>query len=401
MCTLTNMFAYLYSRVSNKNSQVDESAHQVTSMVNYCTEKGYSVVKTYFDKGTGANTREHSGMKEMWQDIASDSRPNKIILVFEVSRFSRTWENTLPLFEKCRQHSINIHSVSQNLTWNYSVASSNAGFESALTIAQQEYYHTCERNRASVQARKEKGIKIGSAPYGYMRDPQDKTKFIPHPEEMAQIKRLQDLYVGGLDCYDSAQVLRDEDVGIRGLHWTDNSVKMVLKRTGAFKRPFGNNPAVYPHPETICYEEAMRPEGPRITPVQVPIVAKSEPVFEQRPIIQEGEAGPSNAVVVGRRAGETQIFSPLTIKQEREYPMPESSNVGIVEYGEELTFLPDWIIRNKLNHLANEKRYKFVWFNRREKNMVHYIKEIKNDEDKKLVGEIFSDDMLIIGKRDL
>ena len=28
------------------------------------------------------------------------------------------------------------------------------------------------------------------------------------------------------------------------------------------------------------------------------------------------------------------------------------------------------------------------------------IKEIKNDEDKKLVGEIFSDDMLVIGKRD-
>lgn len=365
------MFVYLYTRVSNKNSQAEDSAHQVKNIVMYATERPYVIVKSYHDKGSGSLTRHLPGMKQMWEDISADPRPNKIVLVYEVSRFSRTWENALPLFELCRQNSISVHSVSQNLTWSHSSPSANAGFESALTLSQQEYYHICERNQAARQVMKEKGIKLGSAPYGYMRDPQDKSKFIPNPVEMAQIKRLQDLYVSGKDCYDSAQVLRDEEVGIRGLYWTDNSVRMVLKRTGAFGRPLGNNPSDYPDPETISYEEAMRPEGPRITRVV------SEP-------------GPSSFV---------HSMGNMSVCDKREVSVP-GSNTGVIEYEEELTYLPDWIIRNKLNHLASQKNYPIVWFDRREKNLIHYIQYIRGEDDRRLAGDIFSNQMLIVGRRE-
>ena len=368
---LSKMFVYLYTRVSNKNSQADDSAHQVNSSMAHIAQLSFVLVKSYHDKGSGSITRSLPGMQQMWEDISADSRSNKIIFVYEVSRFSRTWENALPLFELCRKNSLNIYSVSQSLSWIHNVPSANAGFENALTLSQQEYYHICERNRAAAQVRKEKGIKIGAAPYGYMRDPQDKTRFIPNPEEMAQIKRLQDLYVSGKDCYDSAQVLRDADVCIRGLYWTDNSVRMVLKRTGAFNRPFGKNPASYPHPETISYEEAMRPEGPRITAAASSSSA-SVPVFS---------------------------FGSMSLNSEKDSSVPEA-NVGSIEYEEELIYLPDWIIRNKLNSLASQKGYALVWFDRLEKNIIHYINRVLSDADKRLVGEVYINQMLITGRRE-
>lgn len=225
---------YLYTRVSNPQSESVDSAHQIASLTRFAVEQNWRVVKNYHDKGSGASTATLPGMVEMLGDIASNSCPNKMILVFEVSRFSRTWENAIKIFTRLRELKTSVFSVSQYLYWNATSYSANSGFEAVLTTAQQEWYLARDRSIASVSARKAAGHKFGQAPYGFKRS-QDKKSWVENPEEQAQIKQIIALYNGGMSCYDIADEMKRQGKGPRNMWWVESSVRTALQRAGVFK----------------------------------------------------------------------------------------------------------------------------------------------------------------------
>jgi DNA invertase Pin-like site-specific DNA recombinase len=232
--TTSPLQVYLYTRVSNPQTEAEESAHQTAALTKFATEQGWKIEKSYHDKGSGSQTSKLAGMQEMLSDISSNAHPHKMILVFEVSRFSRTWDNALPIFAKLRELKVNVFAVSQYLMWNASSYSANAGFEATLTTAQQEWYLARDRITASVSARKAAGHKLGQAPYGFKRS-DDKKSWVENPEEQKQIKQLTQLYQAGMSCYDIADEMKRQGKGPRNMWWIESSVRAQLKRAGVFK----------------------------------------------------------------------------------------------------------------------------------------------------------------------
>lgn len=225
---------YLYTRVSNPQNEAVESAHQIGALTKFASEQRWNIIKNYHDKGSGSETANLPGMKEMMEDIGNSIYPHKMILVFEVSRFSRTWANAIPLFAKLREMKVNVFAVSQYLMWNASSFSGNSGFEAVLTTAQQEWYLVRDRCNASIAARKAAGHKMGRAPYGYKRSV-DKMSWVENPEEQAQIQQLASLYKAGMSCYDIADEMKRQGKGPRNMWWVESSVRNALKEAGVFK----------------------------------------------------------------------------------------------------------------------------------------------------------------------
>lgn len=77
----------IYARVSNKERK-DNLDYQVDRINQYCTAKGYSVVKTYKEVASGMNDKR----REFWKMI--DSKPD-IIVVEHKDRLTRTGFNYL------------------------------------------------------------------------------------------------------------------------------------------------------------------------------------------------------------------------------------------------------------------------------------------------------------------
>ena len=160
----------IYARVSmeerDKNSQrYQDPLNQIEPLERWAKDRGWDVVNTYVDRGSGANpNREH------WRKMMNDAmlRKFKAILVWKLDRFSREGiSQVFAYINKLKKR--NIALISYTESW-LDTSEDNPMKDIILAVmswaADFERRKISERTKAGIQRRKNLGVYKGGRPKG-------------------------------------------------------------------------------------------------------------------------------------------------------------------------------------------------------------------------------------------
>ncbi len=186
--------------LQNKNGISDSIANQKLIIENYIKKNSgeFELINTYIDDGISGMTYDRMAFRQMMSDV-SDKKINAII-VKDLSRIGREQIETLNLIKK-EFVLRNIRFIA--LTDNYDSfdSSKSDGLSTSVKLLLNDYYcaDISKKVRGSQKAKREKGHFIGSyAPYGYIKDPDNKNHLIIDEEAAKNVKRIFNMYISGM-----------------------------------------------------------------------------------------------------------------------------------------------------------------------------------------------------------
>ena len=211
--------AVAYVRVSTASKA---QLHSYEFQEQYWREKftdstDIELVGIYADRGiSGSSVYKRPQFLVMMQD-ARDGKFD-VIYTKSVSRFAR---NTVQLLEAVRElRDLGIEVIFEKEQISTLQPTSELFLTIAATVAENDLQVDSDRQKWSIRHRFENGwISIGSGMYGYAMTKDNNLVIIE--EEAAVIRRIYDMYIGGMGCTAIAKILNEE--GIRtyyGTEWT-------------------------------------------------------------------------------------------------------------------------------------------------------------------------------------
>ena len=203
----------IYARLSRDDERAGKSVsieNQKEMLTRYVHEQGWNLISTYVDDGVSGTTFDRPGLNEMISD-AGKGKIN-LILVKDLSRFGRDYIETGKYIDVifpslgCRFIALNdgvdtIHKNNEMITI----------FKNVMN----DFYarDTSSKIKAVKQSAYKTGKYIGCyAPYGYIKDPEDKHHLIIDEFAAAVVRKIFDLRCKGLGCFRIAQQLNEEGI---------------------------------------------------------------------------------------------------------------------------------------------------------------------------------------------
>lgn len=233
-----------YLRLSQEDGDKDVSDSIVSQrniIENKVKELGedFIIVDYYIDDGyTGLNT-DRPNFQRMLADIEKGIVNS--IITKDLSRLSRnSFEANYYIELYFLERNIRYISVLDNV--DTGTKNSNNDMIQFKTLINDWYSKDISRKvKSGVWARKEQGLFVGAkAPYGYMKDENNKNKLIVNKEEAKIVKRIFQMYDSGSTMGQIAKKLQDEKVycpsyngfeknknGIYG--WNYSTISKILK----------------------------------------------------------------------------------------------------------------------------------------------------------------------------
>lgn len=202
----------LYERLSRDDDQVGDSnsiVNQKKYLESYAEQRGYSNCIHYTDDGWSGGNFE----RPAWKRLVADIEAGKVahVLVKDLSRLGREYsymgrlqDFIFPAYD-VRFIAINDDVDSAKGENDFAV------FKNVFN----DYYakDTSKKIRAVVKMRGEAGEHLASnPPYGYIKDPQDKKKWIVDEEAAKVVRRIFDLCIAGKGPMQIAKILTAEKV---------------------------------------------------------------------------------------------------------------------------------------------------------------------------------------------
>ena len=239
----------LYERLSQEDKLDGESnsiANQKKILERYCKDHGYTAIRHYDeDDGYSGTNFNRPGFQRMLADIKAGKI--KRVIVKDMSRFGRDYLQvgmyTDVLFPEFGVHFIAV---------NDGVDSTRGENEfTAIRNVFNEMYarDTSKKIRATWQSKGKSGEHLTTIPpYGYIKDPEDKKKWIVDEEAAAVVQKIFSLCVDGLGPTQIAKWLKQHQIlnptayaHSKGLpasnkptadpyKWTNETVSRILER---------------------------------------------------------------------------------------------------------------------------------------------------------------------------
>ena len=238
----------LYCRLSRDDELQGDSnsiVNQKKILEKYAREHGYSNFKFYVDDGISGTTFNRPGFQQMIADI--EAGLVKRVIIKDMSRFGRDYLQvgmyTDVLFPEFGVHFIAV---------NDGVDSTRGENEfTAIRNVFNEMYarDTSKKIRATWQSKGKSGEHLTTIPpYGYIKDPEDKKKWIVDEEAAAVVQKIFSLCVDGLGPTQIAKWLKQHQIlnptayaYSKGLpasnkptadpyKWTNETVSRILER---------------------------------------------------------------------------------------------------------------------------------------------------------------------------
>ena len=233
-----------YLRLSREDGDKEES-DSIGSQRSIIEEKvkqlgeEFELYDFYIDDGyTGLNT-DRPSFQRMLEDI--ERKKINCIITKELSRLSRNnFEANYLLEIYFLENNIRYISILDNVD-TYKKNSNNDIIQFKTLINDWYSKDISRKVKSGVWARKEQGLFVGAkAPYGYMKDENNKNKLIVNKEEAKIVKRIFQMYDSGSTMGQIAKKLQDEKVycpsyngfeknknGIYG--WNYSTISKILK----------------------------------------------------------------------------------------------------------------------------------------------------------------------------
>ena len=210
-----NKITALYCRLSQEDARMGESLsieNQKSMLLQYCKEHHFPNPLFFVDDGYSGTTYERPGFQKMLDEI--EAGKVGVVLTKDLSRLGRnsalTGLYTNFTFPQNGARYIAIND-------NYDTADTNSINNDFAGIKNwfNEFYarDTSRKIRAVQKAKGERGVPLTvNVPYGYVKDPEDKRKWIVDEEAAAVVRRIFEMCMEGRGPQQIANQLKADKV---------------------------------------------------------------------------------------------------------------------------------------------------------------------------------------------
>ena len=220
----------LYCRLSRDDGAEGESnsiANQKKLLAKYAKEHGFTNTKFYVDDGYTGTNFNRPGFQQMLEDM--EMGYISTVIVKDSSRFGRNYlevgQYTDYYFP---EHNIRFIAI------NDCIDSENGedDFSAFRNVMNEMYAKDISRKvRSSHRLRGNAGEPLAPPPYGYVKDPENKKKWIIDPDAAEVVRRIFHLCIEGNGNETIARILQDNKVLVPQAYWQSKGMSRGGKKT--------------------------------------------------------------------------------------------------------------------------------------------------------------------------
>ena len=220
----------LYCRLSRDDGAEGESnsiANQKKLLAKYAKEHGFTNTKFYVDDGYTGTNFNRPGFQQMLEDM--EMGYISTVIVKDSSRFGRNYlevgQYTDYYFP---EHNIRFIAI------NDCIDSDNGedDFSAFRNVMNEMYAKDISRKvRSSHRLRGNAGEPLAPPPYGYVKDPENKKKWIIDPDATEVVRRIFHLCIEGNGNETIARILQDDKVLVPQAYWQSKGMSRGGKKT--------------------------------------------------------------------------------------------------------------------------------------------------------------------------
>ena len=220
----------LYCRLSRDDGAEGESnsiANQKKLLAKYAKEHGFTNTKFYVDDGYTGTNFNRPGFQQMLEDM--EMGYISTVIVKDSSRFGRNYlevgQYTDYYFP---EHNIRFIAI------NDCIDSDNGedDFSAFRNVMNEMYAKDISRKvRSSHRLRGNAGEPLAPPPYGYVKDPANKKKWIIDPDAAEVVQKIFRLCIEGNGNETIARILQDDKVLVPQAYWQSKGMSRGGKKT--------------------------------------------------------------------------------------------------------------------------------------------------------------------------
>ena len=202
----------LYCRLSQDDGREGESnsiVNQKEYLLKYAKEHGFPNPKYYVDDGFTGTNFDRPAFKEMSADI--DKGLVKTVIVKDLSRFGRNYIE-VGSYSEIIYPEAGVRFIA--IMDNVDTGSLESNEFAAFTNLFNEWYPKSTSKKVK-EVKKAKGLAgehLGAPPYGYLKNPDDKTRWLVDEEAAAVVRRIFSLCMQGKGMSAIATILWEDKV---------------------------------------------------------------------------------------------------------------------------------------------------------------------------------------------
>lgn len=247
--TIMNNIDYkvgIYIRLSREDEekekyQESESiGNQRTLLMQYIRQNKLNFISEYVDDGVSGTSFDRPAFNRMIADI--ESGKINMVITKDLSRLGRNYvQSGLYIENYFPEHEVRFVAILDNIDTAYDNSNNDiAPFKSILN----EMYakDTSKKINSVLQAKRNNGEYLGTAPYGYKKDPENKYHLIIDEEAANVVKLIYEKYLAGFGTMQIADYLSKKKIPIpsdynkrkRGVKsvsyglWQQSTVRFIL-----------------------------------------------------------------------------------------------------------------------------------------------------------------------------
>jgi len=224
----------LYARLSTEDPEDQTIENQLELLRQYITGKPqFMLAGEYQDNGYTGTNFDRPDFQRLLTQIQGGNVD--CVIVKDLSRLGRNYIETGTFLEKlCPMLGLRVIAINDNFD-NLEVSSSSQLTVSLANVMNDLYAKDISRKASSaLQGKMERGEYVGNyAPYGYLKDPENKNHLIPNPELVPVVQRIFRMRADGVGIGTIAATLNRESIPSPGRYRYEHGIVTNNNKKGA------------------------------------------------------------------------------------------------------------------------------------------------------------------------
>lgn len=231
----------LYERLSHDDELQGESnsiSNQKAMLEDYAEKNGFKGIRHFTDDGISGTTFDREGLRGMLTEVEKGNIGT--IIVKDMSRLGRNYVLMGMLREQLRRANVRLIAVNEGVDTGSGFDDDFLPFRDVIN----EYYakDISKKIKSTFKAKGESGKHVASSPpYGYLKDSEDKNKWVIDEVAASNVRRIFRMTLEGYGPYQIATQLTAEHIPIPAYHqaqlgvglWQNREIKNPYKWTSS------------------------------------------------------------------------------------------------------------------------------------------------------------------------
>ena len=219
-------------------------------------KRSHRLERIFYDKASGGNS-ERTGFSLMKESITT--KAVDFLYVWRLDRISRNVSDLLDLYDFCSQYGVTIVSIADPIT---ATGDSMARFQISVigSVAQLQRELIAENQRIGLRRKHDLGLHLTArVPFGYRYISTD--QIVIQEEEAEIVRRVYELYLGGIGYKRICSIFAAEGVTVRGNPFRVHNVRSILTNafySGYIDNEFGITKGIHPSIVTRKMQDDVR-----------------------------------------------------------------------------------------------------------------------------------------------